>query len=230
MSRQLLTTVLVVLGSIVPALAQESAYPRYPQPQSMPHDNILVQHHASTAAEGYLRGMADWMRGYGESLRSQAEADCFAETADGLSLQNRKARVAQFWYLKEQYAKHYQASHRRAGQSAHKAAEPMSQTTRRAVEKVASTGAVSWPVVLQCKSCRAACQKLDAMFAGRAAGIQPDPSAQRNAQHAIDRLLADLKSRIKTTPTKDYLEAKNFLTSMKGEVRQFSGEVLVAQN
>jgi hypothetical protein len=100
----------------------------------------------------------------------------------------------------------------------------VSGTTRRTAEKVAFAGAVNWPVALQCKSCRAACQKLDAMLANRAAGAHMDPPAQRNAQHTIDRLLADLKSRIKTMPTKDYLEAKNLLASMKGEVRQFSGE------
>jgi hypothetical protein len=71
------------------ANAQSTAYGyAYPQPQGGRASGLRVLNQASTAGEGWLRGQADWMRGYGDSLRSQAEADCFEQMAFEKQIQN----------------------------------------------------------------------------------------------------------------------------------------------
>lgn len=64
-------------------------------------DNINFNRHSSTYEEGVLRGTADLMRGGGDYLRNQAEAQRIRQDAISQAIRNRDAAINSYWYNKQ---------------------------------------------------------------------------------------------------------------------------------
>ncbi|HTM52950.1 MAG TPA: hypothetical protein VL175_02940 [Pirellulales bacterium] len=233
MLRQLFTMLIVACGVAQFAVAQDSdsQSAQYPRPKSVRRDNILVQHHASTAGEGWLRGQADWMRGYGESLRDQAEAACFNESAKGLAIQNRDLRIESYWNNKEEYEKWHQAHLPKVGPATKIAADEAKRARQGCTaQQVSATGKINWPVALKAEGYQGARQTLAALFVERAGAIETrlDATVCRKAQATVDKMLARLQAEVKTMPGNDYREAKQFLTSLKNDIVTSPRAVFIA--
>jgi hypothetical protein len=233
MVRHVFTMLIVACGVAQFAAAQESdsQSAHYPRPKSVRRDNILVQHHASTAAEGWLRGQADWMRGYGESLRDQAEAACFTESAKALAIQNRDLKIASFWNNKDEYEKWHQAHLPKVGPATKIAVDEAKRSRQGCTtQQVSPTGKITWPTALKAESYKGARQALAALFAERAGAIETKLDAKYclKAQATVDKMLAKLQAEMKKMPGNDYLEAKQFLTSMKNDIVTSPRAVFIA--
>lgn len=83
--------------------------------------NGYVYGKSTTAAEGWQRGRAAWLRGYGEYLRSRAEAAYWWELTRQQNILNRELYIQKRWNIKDEYAKRRAAYHadRRAKREAY---------------------------------------------------------------------------------------------------------------
>jgi hypothetical protein len=149
MARQYFAAILIGFASL-PAVAQaQSASSAFPPPQGHSSGQQVLLY-ASTAGEGWLRGEADWMRGFGESARSQAEADYIVQLADAKYLENRQQLLA------ARDARRAAQAEAREAESARRRRETMgrqyetyvnAQTLMPEIE--AADGQLAWPVALQ---------------------------------------------------------------------------------
>jgi hypothetical protein len=203
------------------------------QPQSVSRPNILVYHHASTAAEGWLRGYADLLRGFGDSMLSQAEAACFAETARERWLQNRQRSVEQYWVLRLLHRAYSQALTRKTARSRSTPQSIFAPKPKRcSPEQLGPSGKIGWPLSLRCKTCSAAVGRLEAIFARRAAGETTlvGTAAYRDARAAIAEIVVDLQSRVRKVPGREYVAAKQLLTALDNEIGLAPPPALYSQN
>jgi hypothetical protein len=204
---------------------QRSAYYPYAYPYVHPY-------YSSTAAEGFLRGQADWMRGYGDMHRSLGEAACFYRTADHLRMRNRQYKIEQFWLNRRTYAERLRPYERR--NQAVEVPSPNQPQRRPSVsaplDQLAGTssikprhysrwyvaGEITWPTTLKSVSTSQARRTLEHLVAQRAAGVYVNANVniQDKIASTIDSMLAELKSRIKSIPTVEYVEARYLLLAV----------------
>lgn len=122
-------------------------------------------YHASTAAEGYQRGMADVIRSQGQRNLDNSQAAINLEAARSAAIDNRTKATNAYWERKQIYeenmapireAKHaeYQASRQRVKL---KTLSPEQFDT--------TTGEISWPQLLQESEYDQFRQPLDQLFA-----------------------------------------------------------------
>jgi hypothetical protein len=73
---------------------------------------------------------------------------------------------------------------------------------------------------------------LDAIFARRAAGetTSVGTAAYREARAAIAAIAADLQSRVRTLPGREYVAAKQLLTALDNEIGLAPPPALYSQN
>jgi hypothetical protein len=226
--------VMISIGFLcVAAPARAQSTDSGPQPQSGRESGLRVLHYSSTAGEGWLRGEADWMRGFGDSARSQGEAAYFNELAVEKHLQNRQQRAEQYWNLRSlnQASRQAQTSKSQSapiGMPRKATPRPQRCTT----EQLALTGKISWPCALQCETCCDARERLEAIFARRAAGecTSVGTPEYRVARAAIAEILVDLRARVREVPTGEYIAAKKLLTSLEYEAGQSPQPPLYSQN
>jgi hypothetical protein len=232
-------TAIVVVGCLATAATAQTVNSYDGQASAHVMPGIWMYPHgcwpsySSTYQEGVLRGWGELWRGYGESIRSQAQGAVYAEQARAMSLENRRQQVTQYFELRELNRKHRfgrrgvsQASTGAAASSvAHK-----QKTTKRA-SQLSGTGHVDWPLVLQGEQCGAARKQVEAAMARRAAGAQFRRGTAEYSQVrlAIDELLGDLKSRVSDMPATDYITAKSLLVELRSEITR-SQPVQLTQN
>jgi hypothetical protein len=208
---------------VVPAAAQTAGPESFQQvmPGIWTYGPCWAPSYSSTYQEGVLRGWGELWRGYGESVRSQAQGAVSAEQARELSIENRKREVTQYFDLRalnrERRFGHRGVSPRSAGSAA-----PVAHTQRtlRNVSSLGPTGRIDWPVVLLDDGSLAARKQVESAFARRAAGaeIRRGSAEYRQTRQAIDELLGDLKSKVSEVPASEYITAKTLLKDLRAEM------------
>jgi hypothetical protein len=105
-------------------------------------------YHASTAGEGYARGMADIIRSQGMKNLLDAQASTEFETARTKYLNNRTLAAQKFWerreiYQQKQAEQNYQLAERRQRRLERNRLEPLAPA-----EFDETTGDIRWPSIL----------------------------------------------------------------------------------
>lgn len=125
-------------------------------------------YHASTAAEGYARGMAEAVRAQGEKNLNDSRAAINREDARSKYLDNRVKAAETYWerrkvYDKEMAEQRYQEGQRRLDQRNRVMLKELSPD-----QFNLTTGAVAWPGLLKDPSYNDFRKPLDELFAKRA--------------------------------------------------------------
>lgn len=174
----------------------------------------------STAAGSYLTGMGNAIRAQGQYNLDTSAAAINLEEAQKRSIENQKLWT-QTYFEKRRINQAYQDEQRRP--------PPPPDTWVRLAQEAAParlspgeldpvTGKVNWPPGLLGQEFQPDRDKLDVLFADRALA-RGAIGVQKHSQirEAIDNMLAELQSRIRNYNTNQYVNSKNFLTSLRYE-------------
>jgi len=218
-----LAACLAVLMAQNPAPAQCCGSASYSAPAVHPYYGgaPLWHRHASTAAEGYARGVAAVLYAQGAYHRLSAEARVIHAQAYAQELENRQRAVDTFFNVR--------ATNRRA-----RAAERGDRPTFEELAKLAkdaapprldgeqldpASGQIDWPAVLRDGQFAVYRAQLEQLFSYRAAKGKFDSAPQRQVQELTGAMLARLKANIRQLSPMDYTEARGFLNSLAYEAQ-----------
>lgn len=182
--------------------------------------------HASTAAEGYQRGMADVIRSAGAAELMDSQAAQNYETARSQYLDN-VLKSTQTFFENRKMAKAYKDAERGPPLSR----EAMYRMAKDAAPKRLSpgeydpvTGDLVFPLILQDPVYAESCQKLQELFKTRnESGGGLGLATYREIEDTTRELTKLLTDRVRDYSPGDYAEAKSFLKSLSYEARFAAG-------
>jgi len=166
--------------------------------------------HASTAAEGALRGWADLYRADGERNYNNAAASLIFEHARRAHLDNRLRYAEVFWSKKELYEA-YQAAHRRPRPEPVEVGPSIKPVAAPQPVDLSQPGFI-WPAALNRPELAPSRDQLTVLFSQRTPGNSGLGSESHwLIRNAALKLRAELVHRIKELPPFEYVEAKRFI-------------------
>lgn len=212
----------VVVVVAAPARSQDYAY------RSTNNGTSVIHDHASTAAEGYLRGLADLWRGWGDYNYETSLAAINNEEAERRELENSVARVSTR-YERRQLSRQYRYGSRSnvdsedqnvASNVSLRAApvrRPAKRLTPAQFDPIAKT--LAWPPLLYDDHFAGERTRLERLMAQRA---EADPSnaaqSRRLIRQCVDRCRTKMKDNYRVI-TDDLIEAFEFLRRIENELR-----------
>ena len=180
-------------------------------------------YHASTAGEGYMRGMGDLVRSAGAANLLNSEAAVNYEDARSRYLDNRLKGTETYFEMKRVNREARAGTDFRAAPTA----EEMFRMNSASKPKELSTadldpvaGTIAWPHLLQDDMFKADRDTLETVFANRAehnGHMSRDDSLA--LQQAGDSMRAKLRSQVRKVSANDYIQANRFLRSLLYEAR-----------
>lgn len=177
---------------------------------------------ASTAAEGYARGMADITRSAGMANLLNAQAAVVGEQAYSAALDNQ-LKATETYYNKKAVRQAYMDSIKKPPLTSEQAA---SLARMRAPAPLTTgdydpvSGEIAWPAVLRDDQYSRFRQPLDELFVKKAQNGGVVEIAQLNQiLDLTSGLTTALKAQIKAYRPNDYLRARNFVESLAYEAQ-----------
>lgn len=179
--------------------------------------------HASTEAEGVLRGGADFIRAIGEGNYYNSLGLVNTQEAWSRAIDNKQKAVETYFQIKQ-----INRAAREAARS-----QPLTYTQyaklakQEAPERLDEAdynrvlGRLSWPAVLASSDFAAERAALDQMFAGRKAqDVGVSTNFHRDVREVTAVMQEKLRNRLDTMSPMEYIAAKKFLTSVQFESQQ----------
>jgi len=178
-------------------------------------------HHSSTAAEGYLRGMAARVYAQGLYNRLNAEARVIHAEAARREVENREMAAETYFAMR--------AANREA-RAAERGPRPTAAYLARLAEQAkpdrlspgeinTTTGEVSWPLLLQGDEYAQLRADLEDVFITRAAVGEVGLEEQAKVALAAKAMLSQLKQVVRDVRPMDYTAAQQFIRSLAQEVK-----------
>lgn len=207
---------------LLPALLLTIGMTAVPQTLSADHPSGLrrpnmVYHHASTAAEGYLRGLADLTSAEGEAATNRAYAAYVAELARAQAIDNRQAAVTGYWNLRE-----LNRQQRFGTSKARSVTLPVKTLPQRPTPEQfdADFLVVHWPAALRSEEFATERAAFERALAWRTRyNYGPGSDAHATAKWASERMLATLRGQINKLPPMEYIACRRFVESLGWETR-----------
>ena len=203
--------------SLEPTYGYQSTY--WPR-RSGPY-NHHWHHHASTAAEGYARGIAAMIYAQGAYNQMTAEAMILAEEARSRNIANREQATATYFAMRES-----NREARAAERGPRASAEQLTRLARQekpnrlaADELNPTTGRVSWPALLQESEYASHKMELDYVLAKRAVNGKIGLEEQARALQATQAMLAELKEHVREVHPMEYTAARQFIERLAYETQ-----------
>lgn len=231
---QFVTVALVLAGGRAGVAADGAEYKyEYTSPTAfhqpvppLPADQGFVQHHASTAAEGYLRGKAAVIHALGNFQLAQSQAAILFEQGRALDRENdlkqTEALLAQQAMWREgRYAKRAEFAARRAAGRAK--IEARRQVVHRAAYQLSpaeldrATGEIRWPVALQGSKFSEQRSQMEELMRRHVGYGEAQGDVAAEIVRLSEAMARSLRSKIRTLEESDYLEAQKFLLGLKVE-------------
>ncbi len=180
-------------------------------------------YHASTAGEGYMRGMSDVIRSQGMRNLLNSEAAKNLEDARAKYIDNR-LKATQTYFEMKRYNKEY----RDANKKPRPTSEQLFRLAKKSLPKPLGpseldpvTGVIHWPQLLAQPEFASARETLQQLFAARAKASGKFTLDQMNqAKQAVEDLQIELKRRIHDIPAQVYMKSSSFLKRLAYEVRR----------
>lgn len=179
-------------------------------------------HHASTAAEGYLRGVAAAIHAQGQYNRMAAQAMVLAEQARALRIQNCELAANTRFSMREanQQARARTRRPRITGEQAEQMAAKAKPNRLSPQELNPRSGHVSWPPALEAEEFCQSRQQMESLLARRAADGRLGADDMARANDAVRLILSTLRGRIRAMRPMEYTAARRFAEQLAYEVRQ----------
>jgi hypothetical protein len=179
-------------------------------------------YHASTAAEGAARGVADVTRSQGMANLFNSQAAINMTEAQRNDMENRQQWTNTYFQMRQANTQ-YRAQERGPQTTMEQAVryaqagkpQPLSPSDLDTVD-----GEINWPVFLKTPAYAEERAKLDALYGKRAelGGITADDYAQIN--RATQAMLDALKSQVREIPPSEYVATKKFVESLAYEANR----------
>ena len=173
-------------------------------------------YHASTAAEGRLRGMGDLTRSAGQANLSNSAAAIYYSIARRNQIDNRAALMDTYFQMR-QANKSYRAAERGPRASM----EDLVRYTQLGKPKPLSpgavdpvSGAINWPILLRTESLAEDRAEVEAAFAKRASQSSLGTEDYMKIRQVTSQMASDLKKRIREVPSYEYMISKKFIDSL----------------
>lgn len=206
------------------SVAQSGYVHDQPAMQAYPVSFGAGYYHASTAAEGFLRGRAAVIESLGNYEVSDSQAGLLREQGRALNRENNLKQTEALHSQKKMWSDAlYQArkeSEARAAEGRRLIAEKQATVYRNAYQLSAhelnlKTGAISWPVALQDARFQENRDRLEELFRQHVGyGASNAGSAQEIAR-SVDQWARVLRNDVGSMPREDYLAAQKFLLGLK---------------
>jgi hypothetical protein len=214
-------TLVVAKLSVGVALAQSPSAHRY-HPSRPIHSPPVVMHHASTAQEGFFRGLADLRRAIGEFNYNTSLALINREEAIRLRLVNQK-QYANDFFEKRAINRAAREEERRTPPTQEDLAR---YAKKRLPERLASyeyhriSGRLTWPAVFQRAEYDAVRHAIDQAVAERTVDNSGVGSANyERIKNLTAAMNAKLRSEVDELSTSESIRARKFLQSLAYEAR-----------
>jgi len=178
-------------------------------------------HHASTAAEGGLRGMASVARSAGAYNLQTSQAAINMTEAQSNYIKNRDEATNTYFQMREAN-REYRARERgpRPTMEALVRYAQAGKPKRLSPSELDSVaGSVSWPTLLQTDRYAKSRTQLEKLFAKRAEQGVISYEDQAQIAAATKAMLAELKGQVREVPQMDYIAAKRFIENLAYEAR-----------
>jgi hypothetical protein len=187
------------------------------------------QDHASTAAEGYLRGASAVIQAVGVARVHHAQAMILEEQAEWAAYENVKKRINTFNERRRMYRDRVAEDREYArlrDEEGKQLLEQRRATEYRTAYKLTpgqfnpTTGEIYWPQALQSEMFAKQCETLDRLFAQRSKyNLESDHAIVRQIEQVQAELKLSLRSHREMIPHRDYLAAQTFLRGLVYEVK-----------
>lgn len=173
--------------------------------------------YASTAAEGYLRGMAAVIRAQGEYNLATSTAMANLAVAEKQRIANHRDRIEAYFAGRQMNmaAKAIERAQRSPGQRA-QAKLAQAANGRRAAESLfdPATGKIVWPALLQGEKYESFRSEMERLVAKRKLGREFGPAHKGQVAEMASAMLTELKDHIREYGTGEYLAARRFLSQL----------------
>jgi hypothetical protein len=214
---------LLVLAVQTSARAQPDNYGEPPgdhyQPvPPLPPDLGFTYHHASTAAEGWLRGRAAYIHAMGNYWLSVSQALICREEARWMALTNRQRWIDHCIALRRFYEldrQHRIAERRLANEARWLSVYKVYLLTPDQFNRV--TGELVWPEALRAAEYISLRQRLDGLFRQRAGYISLPIGSELELQQCVESLARALRRKVSAAERTEYASAQKFLCGLKYE-------------
>jgi hypothetical protein len=223
-TKLLYASLLVAIVSATSAWAQPVEY--YAEPPGgyyqpvppLPPDYGFAYHHASTAAEGWLRGQAACIYAAGSYWLSVNQALICQEQARMLALANQQRWIDHCIAMRAQYEAErlHRIEERRMANEAHWLSRYQAYLLTPA-ELNRFTGELNWPEALRAPEYFGLRTRLDELFRQRAGYTDSPVGCEVELQQCVDSLTKSLKRNVGTMPGPEFLAAHKFLCGLKYE-------------
>lgn len=187
-------------------------------------------YHSSTPYEGWARGNAAILRGWGEFNYLTSLANVNNQDAYEHFLQNDRMRV-EVYFAKKQTWDSWRATQRQARPTPEQLARWADQQRpdRLAATQInAETGKIAWPTLLTAPEYAEARAQLDGLFALRAKGMS-QPHFVADVKAAIGNLRTTLLNEMEAIPAMEYISVDKFLDSLHYESYFLPDRVAMAE-
>lgn len=177
----------------------------------------LVQHHASTWAEGFLRGRADLVRAAGQYNYNTAASMIAAEEARSRSIDNHLKSVQTFYEKRRLYREEKKATARPkpSRQQLERLAKSRLPKRLDAMAYNRAAGALNWPDVLRDGAFAPERDAIDQLVRERGKSSGHDTQLKL----IVAQMKDVLKANIRAMSPAEYIQAKSFLSSLQYEAK-----------
>jgi hypothetical protein len=182
---------------------------------------LRYQRHASTAAEGYLRGSADLLRGQGQYNLLTAEARRAHAAAYAHEVANHDQAVQTYFSLRD-----YNREKRQAERGPRVTDDQLQRMAASGKPAPASptdvdwiSGEISWPAELQGPEYAEFRSDLQDASAEKVATGTVSAQAAASAGEAAEGMLEELKSHVRDISPQQYMSARRFIESLGHELQ-----------
>ncbi len=182
-------------------------------------------YHASTAAEGAARGMADVIRSEGQARVDSSQAVINMTEARKNEIANRKQWTETYFDMRRinREARAAERGPKRTKEDWIRIAQAGKPQRLSPSELDSVAGKLSWPILLRKDEYAKSRAVVDEAFANRATTGTISPQDYKAVQKATESIAETMKKEIKEVSSLDYITAKRFLKSLSYESRQPAG-------
>ena len=235
MSRNRLTLSVACVGALIVLTCGDLSAPRaedYSRPAPIASPPVAIDH-ASTVAEGFLRGEADTVRAAGEFNYNTAAAAVMVQEARSRFYENEVSKT-EAYFQKRRLNEAYRAAKRSPRPDKTLMARVSQIRTPKRLEAAqlnGPLGAIDWSAALEAPEFADCRKQLDRLFAERApsdSGLKSEN--YRQIQKAAREMGKLLSSKFRQMEQMEFLVARKFLDSLAYEARFKVEEDRVASN
>jgi len=182
----------------------------------------VIADYASTAAEGYARGVGNVISAAGQYNVATSQANINNQTATSMAIDNQMKWTNTYFEMRK-----VNRDARAAERGPTATTEDWVRWSKMAQPKRLNSvaldpisGKITWPPVLELEAFAAYRRPIEEFYAHRAAaGVSAGFSDVLALQNTTSAMTEELKKHIRQVPTGDYLTARNFIDSLSHEAR-----------